>query len=383
MTTNVTVEYALAEKRFQDARSPEEQLVALLEMQSTAPDHKGAENLRAEISRKIKKTREKLEKNEEQRKKASARSASIRKEGIGQIVLVGMPNSGKSTILKALTKADVEVADYPFTTKTPQVGMIDYRKSRIQLVEIPPLIEGSCEGKAMGRELFGLIRNGDAVALVLDSADLEKEFLALKNEFSRAEIELNAAKNPLSLEKSRFLGISLVNPAFYKANLNELKAFLRKRGLSNVTIVFHRATVLKDVEVFLSSKTISKRAMAIIVEKKGLKADERAMKLVSGDMGVFCINKLGDNEKKALAEKFFAMLDRVLVFTKKPGEKQADKPMALPLGSTVGDAARDLHQDFEKHFKYAKVWGSARYPGQRVARNFVLKTGDIVEIYSG
>ncbi|MEM0360524.1 MAG: GTPase [Candidatus Diapherotrites archaeon] len=381
MPTNVTVEYAQAEKRYQEARTPEEQLAALLEMQRTAPDHKGAEKLRAEISKKIKKTREKIEKNEEQRKKASARSTAIKKEGIGQIVLVGMPNSGKSTILKALTNVEVEIADYPFTTKTPQVGMIDFMNARIQLVEIPPIIEGSCSGKAMGRELFGLIRNSDAVALVLNASTLCSEFLTLKKEFANAEIELNAEKNPLSIEKSKFLGISIVNPAFYKEDLNELKAFLRKRGLSNVTIVFHRNAVLRDVETLLSSKTVNKRAMAIIVEKNGFKASQEDIEMVAKEMDFLQVNSLDEKQKNELVDKFFAMLERVLVFTKKPGEKQADKPMALPLGSTVGDAARCLHQDFEKNFKYARVWGSSKYPGQRVARDFVLKTGDIVEIY--
>lgn len=381
MPANVSIEYAKAERKYQEARTPEEQLAALFQMQRTAPSHKGAENLRAEISRKIKKVRERLEKKEEQRKKASARSIAVKKEGIGQIALVGMPNSGKSTLLKALTNAEVEIAPYPFTTKTPRVGMMDYMKARIQLVEVPPLIEGSCEGKAMGRELFGIIRNADAVVLVLDSASLKTEFLTLKKEFEKAEIAFNSGKYALTIQKSKFRGISIVNPGFFTGDLKELKSFLRKRGLSNASIVFHGQCSLKGVEEFLESKTVSKRAFAIVVEKHGSKPEKSAIEMVEREMETFLVSTLSEGELSLLREKLFLLLDRVLVFTKKPGEKPAEKPMALPLGSTVEDAARSLHEDFEKNFRYARIWGSAKYPGQRVSKDFVLKTGDLVEIY--
>ena len=69
------------------------------------------------------------------------------------------------------------------------------------------------------------------------------------------------------------------------------------------------------------------------------------------------------------------------MWTKKPGEEKAEKPLALKEGSTVEDVANVLHKDFKK-FKFAKIWGSGKFQGQRVARNYELKDGDTVEIYS-
>jgi len=380
MPTNVTVDYSKAEQRYQQAKAPEDQLSALFEMQRTAPSHKGAEKLRAEISRKIRKTREKIDKREEQRKKASSRSIAVKKAGIGQVVLVGMPNSGKSTLLEALTNADVAVAPYPFTTKTPQIGMVGYMKARIQLVEVPPLIEGSASGKAMGRELFSVIRTADAVVLVLDSEKLASEYSTLKKEFESADMAFNA-KGPLVLvEKAKFPGISVINQRFFTGSLKELKKFLRKRGYSNSMVVFRGKASLADVKKSLDLKVISKRSLAVVVEKKSA-AGQAALEALGRDMAVFRVSSLKEKEISKLKDALFGLLERVLVFTKKPGSKAAEKPMSLPLHATVEDAAKVLHKDFEKNFRYAKIWGSAKYPGQRVARDYELKTGDTVEIY--
>jgi len=373
MTTNVTVDYSNAEKKFQAATTSEEKLKALYELQRSAPSHKGAEKLRAEISGKIRQ--------EEQRKKASSHSISVKKEGIGQIVLVGLPNSGKSSVLRALTNADVGIAPYPFTTRLPVVGMVPYLKARIQLVDLPPIVEGSADGKSMGRELFGVIRNADALVLVLDSANLKSEFALLKGEFAKVEISFNSKANRLSIEKSKFPGITLINQPFYKDNVKELKSFLRKRGLSNATLILRDKVGLSDVKDCLVSKIESKRSFALVIERKGVKASPSAVALVRKEMDVLTVSDYSEQELAPLRDELFKVIERVLVYTKKPGDKRAEKPMALMLGSTVSGAARMLHQDFDENFRYAKIWGSARYKGQRVSKDYELKTGDIVELY--
>jgi hypothetical protein len=82
-----------------------------------------------------------------------------------------------------------------------------------------------------------------------------------------------------------------------------------------------------------------------------------------------------------LKDKLFLLLDTILVFTKKPGrEADLNDPLAVPRGATVLDVAKLLHKDFAKNLKFAKVWGSAKFPGQMVGPDFVLKNKDIVEI---
>ena len=378
MPTNVSIEFALAQKKYEDAKTLEEKLAALLEMQKHAPDHKGAENLRAEISRKIRALREKIEKQEEQRKKATGKALGIRKEGIGQIVLVGMPNSGKSTLLKALTNADVEVASYPFTTKEPVIGMMEYNKAQIQLVEIPALIEGSSQGKARGTELLGLIRNADAVALVLDANNALYEFNVLMRELTDADILLNERKPKIVIKKSEFQGLAIVGEKYLQMPKKDLENYLKKQGLHNVSVIISEPADYKKIDRALNKRLVYKKALAIIVDKFG---NANIPEEIRKRMKAIVVGKLDEEEKKKLKEVLFELLDVVLIFTKKPGEKPAEKPMALPAGSTIEDVAKALHQDFYKGLKYARVWGSTKFPGQKVAKEYVVQNRDIVELY--
>lgn len=378
MPTNVSIEFALAQKKYEQARTLQEKLAALLEMQKYAPSHKGAENLRAEISRKIKIIREKIEKQEEQRKKTTARSFSVKKEGIGQIVLVGMPNSGKSALLKALTNADVEIASYAFTTKEPAVGMMDYEKAQIQLVEVPAIIEGSSAGKARGPEVLSIVRNADAIALVLDANNALYEFSVLMNELSNADIRLNESKPKIEIKKSEFHGISVVGEKYLQMPKKELEAYLKKRGLYNVSVILAEPTDYRKIDIALNKRLVYKKALAVLVDKFGSATVPEEIKK---KMPALLIRKYSKEEIEELKKALFNLLDVVLVYTKKPGQAPAEKPLALPVGSTIEDVAEHLHQDFSKKLKYARVWGSTKFPGQKVSKDYVVQNHDIVELY--
>jgi hypothetical protein len=295
MPANVSYEYDSAKEEYQQAVSPDAKLAALAKMQSFAPAHKGGENLRKDISKKMALLRKEIEKKKAQdRKKGGSKSFAVKKEGIGQIVLVGPPNSGKSTLLNMLTGIGTKVADYPFTTREPAIGMMNYYGGKIQLVELPAIVEGSSSGKADGPQILSIARNADAIIIV--SADREGERLAEK--------ELYAS------------GISLNR---------------------------------------MEPEKVFKKAITV--------------------------NAFREQDKEGLGERIFAMLDKIMVYTKKPGTKaDFDKPLGLPLHSTVRDAARHLHKDFEKNLQFARVWGSTKYDGQRVSKDYELKNKDIVEI---
>ena len=130
MVSNISVEYANAMKKLDSARTPEERLAALLEMKSWAPTHKGAENLRSDLNRKIAELRSEIERLKSSGTKKGSSSASsamyIKKEGVGQVVLVGLPNSGKSWLLNKLIGKEVTpVTPYPFATKEPAPAMLN------------------------------------------------------------------------------------------------------------------------------------------------------------------------------------------------------------------------------------------------------------------
>ena len=138
MPTNLPPEYYNAEERYRAATTPEERVTRLEEMLSTVPKHKGTDHLRADLRRKLSQLKEEARRP----RQTAARQVSpfqIDREGAGQVVLIGPPNSGKSTLVRALTNAEPEVGPAPYTTWTPTPGMMEVGKVQIQLIDTPPL----------------------------------------------------------------------------------------------------------------------------------------------------------------------------------------------------------------------------------------------------
>ena len=163
MPINAGYEYVNAEKVYLNAKTLEEKIVALEEMIRVAPRHKGAENLLAELKTRLKKFKEKQEKS---KKVGKSSIKGIKKEHF-QCVLIGLPNSGKSSLLAKLTNASPKITSYPFSTQNAEIGTMDYQGVKAQIIDMPPI----------GSENFdiGLINNADCILIVIESlSDLEK-----------------------------------------------------------------------------------------------------------------------------------------------------------------------------------------------------------------
>jgi small GTP-binding protein len=174
MPVNAGYEYANAEKQFYAAQTDEEKVAALEEMLRTVPKHKGSENIVANLRTRYVKLKEKIEKTRSIKKKGGP-TISIKK-GEMQVTLVGLTNSGKSSILKILTNADPKIASYGFTTQVPEVGMLYYETCPIQIVDLPPI----------GSDNFdtGIINTSDTALVVVEKIheieEVEKNLVKFK-----------------------------------------------------------------------------------------------------------------------------------------------------------------------------------------------------------
>jgi len=184
MPANVTAEYQAAELEYTRAKATKEKILALKKMLQEVPKHKGSERLQAQIKTKLAKFKALLKK--EAQLKKTARSIAVKKEGSAQVVLIGATNTGKSTLLKQLTGAKVEIASYPFTTKIPEIGIIDYKGVKIQVVEIPAIVKNFYDTEK-GPTFLGIIRNADLIVMLSDS-DKGRELIT--KELFKAEIDL-------------------------------------------------------------------------------------------------------------------------------------------------------------------------------------------------
>ena len=165
MPANLTPMYREAEKRFKEAATHEEKIEALEDMIRLLPKHKGTDHLFADLKRRL----SKLKSGTGQKKGGKTRRKSpyhIPTSGAGQVVLIGLPNAGKSAIQKVLTNKDVEVAPYPYTTRVPSPAMMLFENAQVQLIDTPPLALDAIEP-----ELVVLLKNVDICILVVDLSD--------------------------------------------------------------------------------------------------------------------------------------------------------------------------------------------------------------------
>ena len=325
MPANLPPQYFEAEKRYRSAREPEEKIAALQAMLAIMPRHKGTDKLHAALRRKIARFSQEAEK-----KYATARRAGfyISREGAGQVMLVGPANAGKSQLLAAVTEAIPEIAEYPFTTKTPIPGMMKFEDTQIQLVDTPPI--GHKEVRVL---LANTLRNADLIAIVID----------------------------LSLEP-----------------ISQVEAALQGLGEARIEPLTDGGTQ--------ATPGSYPRKMLIVGNKNDLAgSNENWERLRLQYARLFPLVSISAREGGGLEEfkrAVYQVLNIIRVYTKTPGSKaDLTDPMILEKGSTLEVAAESLHKVLYQNLKYAVVWGSGKYDGQRVSKEHVLQDGDIVEFH--
>ncbi|HEV2590664.1 MAG TPA: GTPase [Gaiellaceae bacterium] len=127
------------------------------------------------------------------RKKAVHRDTlAVRRDGVAQIALVGPPNAGKSSLLQALSSIQIKTGDYAFTTTRPVPSITRIHDCRVQLVEIPGLIEGAAEDRGGGKALLGVLRGADAMVLCHAANMPLGELVTIRCELEAAGIEKRA-----------------------------------------------------------------------------------------------------------------------------------------------------------------------------------------------
>ncbi len=329
MPANLPPEYFDAEKRFKQASSPAEKVLALEELIATIPKHKGTDKLRGDLRRKLSQLRKEAETLRRSRKGGRGDLYVIEKEGAAQVALVGFPNSGKSSLLASLTNATPVIADYPISTLTPLPGMMPYEDIQIQLVDLPPIGNESTDGW-----VSGILRITDALLLVLDSTeDLETQTDLLIEQFRRWRIYI--------------IESSCINSG--------------------------------------SSIGVFKRAILVSNKKDCTGAEENFIRLkerYEHHCPCISVSALKKENLEELKRYIFEISRIIRVYSKPPGkEPDLSTPFTIPAGSTVLDLAEAIHKDFVPNLQYARIWGSARFDGQRVDKKYLLKDKDIVEFH--
>jgi len=382
MPTNLSPEYFKAEERYFQARTLEERISATEELIRAAPKHKGTEKLLKTLKQRLAKLRRELqEKRESKVGRGGGPSFAVKKEGAAQVALVGLPNSGKSWLLRKLTSARPEVADYPFTTREPAPGMMQFEDVQVQLVEVPAIVEGSSLGKGLGAQPLSAARNADVIAIVIDaSADLLQQIQVLVDELGAAGIRLNQRPPKITVQRRSIGGMEIRGAEMVDGGEAEIKRILQDHHIHNAFVVVEEPVKSEEIEEVLDESVVYRRAFIILTKYD--QPDAAKLRLLERKLGTFFQIVTVEAAAKGLKKSIYDNLDLIRVYTKRPDEEPAKRPIVLPRGSTVLQVARAVHKDFEKSLKFARVWGSTRFPGQQVSREYVLQNKDIVELHA-
>ncbi len=330
MAANLTPQFLKAQEQYRRATTTEDEIHWLEVMLKEIPKHKSSEKLQAEIKQKLSAARKELE---HERRTGGRKGHGVRipRQGAGTAVLLGAPNVGKSQLLRSLTRATPEVADFPFTTRQPQPGMMPWEDVMVQLIDTPPITRDYCEPY-----MQGLIRAADVALLLLDLATDD--------------------------------------------GLDQCLEVIQR--LEHTKTRLAATSYLDEDDIGLSF------TQTLLVANKIDVPDAQERWALFQELGVppfrpYVISARHGQGLEALRRAIYEALDVVRVYSKLPAAKapDMDRPFTLRRGQTVLDLAEQIHKDFVDNLKFARVWGKNVHDGTVVKGDYVPEDRDIVELH--
>lgn len=334
------------------------------------------------LKAKIAKLRREQEKVQTKKSGISSDGFDVRRTGDATVVFIGLPSVGKSTLLNKLTGSKSAVAAYRFTTLTVVPGILDYRGARIQVLDLPGIIEGASKGKGLGKRILSVARNADLVLLILDVFQPYHEDV-LRTELNNIGIRLDQKPPNIVIEKAAIGGISIAQ----QVKLTKLTEKLLKEILHVYGITSARVLIREDItaEQLVDHITGDKNyAQSITVLNKIDLVDEKFLKNVKTKIKSEVLPLSADSgiNVDLLKEKIYEKLDFIRIYMRpKGGETDFKEPLIIRRDSTIEDVCNKLHRSMKKEFRYGLVWGkSVKFAGQRVSIHHILEDEDVLTI---
>ena len=258
-------------------------------------------------------------------------SYSVEREGAAQVVVIGTPNVGKSSLISALTGTELEIADYPYTTRIFHPAMMKYEDIQVQLVDLPPL-----SNEYMENWLSSIIRIADMILIVID--------VSRDDLLDQMETTLAILDN-FKIKTKAYEGNSSFDPIHW--------SFLESLLAAN-KIDLPRA--VENYEILKEFYSENFESIAVSAREK--------------------INLA------PIKNIIIETLEIIRVYSKRPGhEAEFDRPYTFRKGSNLIDFAKAVLKDFAQNLKFARVWGTMVFDGQRINKDYLLQDKDVIELH--
>jgi ribosome-interacting GTPase 1 len=370
-------------------KNPEERLRLMGEFLSLVPKHKGTERMCSQVKRQMAQLRDEIDKKKKQAKTGGGPSPFVQKAGAAQVAVIGPTNVGRSSLLRAVTNAQVEVTPYPFGTKQPVPGMLPYEDIQFQLVEIPPIVDGSSEGRADGFQNLSAVRNADSIIIVVDlTDDPAGNLLMVQGELDASRILTSKPEGEVNIQRR---GVGRDIQFIWEGKLagctrEEVVALLNEFRIRSALVRIRGSVTIDNVEDAIFGNAVY-RPTLVFANKADLGADPgtiEQLRMAADPLEVLVISaEKTPNLATTIGNRLFKLLEIARIYTKEPGEEPAREPVVVRRGITVGELARTIHNDFYRNFKYARIWGpSAKFPNEKVGLDRVLEDGTVIQLYT-
>jgi small GTP-binding protein len=306
----------------------------------------------------------------------------VAKTGDARVGFVGFPSVGKSTLLSNLAGVYSEVAAYEFTTLTTVPGVIRYKGAKIQMLDLPGIIEGAKDGKGRGRQVIAVARTCSLIFIVLDVLKPLEHKRILERELEGFGIRLNKQPPNIYFKKKDKGGINMtcVVPQTH-VDLEGLRSILAEYRIHNADVTLRCDATADDIIDVVEGNRIYIPCIYLLNKIDQITIEELdIIYKIPHAVPISAHHKWNFDD---LLEKMWTYLSLIRIYTKPKGQlPDYSAPVVLRNDKhTVEDLCNNLHKSIMKEFKYALVWGSSvkHYP-QKVGKEHVLNDEDVVQI---
>jgi small GTP-binding protein len=358
----------------------DERIKEIEQQLSTTKYNKSTEHAFGVMKAQLAKLREKQEKR--MASKGGGKGFFVKKSGDATVVLLGFPSVGKSSLLNNLTSSKSAVAAYAFTTLTVIPGVLLHRDAKIQILDVPGVVEGAASGRGRGKEVLAMVRTCDLILIIIDALHPE-HYSVLLREIDEVGVRLNQRKPDVRIKRKDRGGLSIASTVPLRIDKKTIEAILREFRIGNADVVIRSPL---SVEQFIDCLEGNKAYIpsVVVINKIDLVDEQTRKKLISDIRPDLVVSAQNGENMARLRDLLYDSLRFVRIYLKEINKKaDMDVPLVLMAPVTIRAVCEHLHRDFVKKFRFARIWGpSAKFGGQE-ARTLdkPLVDKDVLELH--
>lgn len=300
----------------------------------------------------------------------------VPKTGDARVGLVGFPSVGKSTLLTLLTGQESQAAEYEFTTVTCIPGMVYYEGAKIQLLDLPGIIEGAKDGKGRGRQVIAVARSCDLILITLDAAKPASHKRLIEHELEGFGIRLNKRPPPITYRRKDRGGVTFSSAVQTELTLDVVKGVCAEYKIHNADFAIRGDCTIDEIIDVIEGNRRYIPAIYVVNMIDRISMEELEL---YDRLDRYCpiSGRLRWNID-GLLNAIWDDLKLVRVYTKPKGEiPDMSEPVILknePRQRTVEAFCNRIHKGLVRDLKFALVWGrSTKFNPQKVGKDHVLE----------